>query len=96
MIKDHFKNPEEEVYETVKKALELGINYFDTGEFYAEGESEINLGKAFKKIGIRREELVVATKIFLGKSFHDPGSINAKGLSRKKIIESVNACLKRL
>jgi len=50
----------------VKKCLELGINFFDTAEVYAAGESEINLGKALKKLNVKREEVVISTKLFRG------------------------------
>jgi len=64
MVPAHFKNPEEDTYLTVKRALELGINYFDTAEGYASGQSEVDLGKAFKKLNVDRESIVVSTKIF--------------------------------
>jgi len=105
MFQQHFNrtfpNAEEGTYETVKKALELGINFFDTAEVYASGESEINLGKVFKKLGVNREDIVVSTKVFFGSKgmkmmgFPDPGP-NGKGLSRKHIIEGTEASLKRL
>ncbi len=83
---------QERTNELVKKAWSLGINYFDTAEMYGAGNAEILLGNAFKELKVPREDLVVSTKIFFGPQ----GGQNATGLSRKKIIESTNASLKRL
>jgi len=54
MFHTQYANPEEGTYDTVKRALELGINYFDTAEAYAAGKAEEDLGKAFKKLKINR------------------------------------------
>lgn len=82
---------EEESMKIIKRALELGINFFDTADMYSLGESERILGKAIKKYA-NRNDVVIATKIFYplreGK--------NNKGLSRKYIFEAVEASLKRL
>ena len=86
------QNPEETTYETVKRALELGINFFDTAELYGAGVSETHLGAAFKKIDVKREDIVVSTKIFFG----FVGGANKIGCSRKRIVEGLNAALKRL
>jgi len=101
MFKEHFSksfsSPEEGTYQTVKKALELGLNFFDTAEAYGEGESEIDFGKALKKIGVNREDIVVSAKIFLGtKGFSGNVGVNAKGLSRKHVLEGIDGSLKRL
>lgn len=77
--------------ETVKIALENGINFFDTAEAYGFGKAETLLGEAFKKLGARREDLVVSTKIF-----KSGNGVNDSFLSRKHIIEGVNNSLKRL
>lgn len=74
----------------VRRAFDLGVNFFDTADVYNRGEAEISLGKAVK--GIRREDLFVATKCFWPMS----DGVNDRGLSRKHIVESVNASLKRL
>lgn len=74
----------------VKRAYELGVNFFDTADVYNQGEAEKALAKSIA--GLRRETLVVATKCFFPMS-DDP---NDKGLSRKHIFESVHASLKRL
>jgi 1-deoxyxylulose-5-phosphate synthase len=75
----------------IKKALELGINFIDTADIYSYGASEDVVGKALKDIA-RREELVIATKVFNPMS-QDP---NDQGLSRKHIMASIDASLKRL
>jgi len=74
----------------VHKALDLGVNFFDTADVYNRGEAELTLGKVIK--GLRREDLVVATKCFFPMSDRP----NDRGLSRKHVTESVNASLKRL
>jgi len=87
------------VHDTVKKALEFGINFFDTAEAYADGQSEIDLGKAFKKIKVKREDIVVSTKIFWSGPnpfVNATAGPNERGLSRKKIFEGVHNSLKRL
>lgn len=70
-------------------ALDLGINFFDTADVYANGTSEIMLGKA---LGQRRKEAVVATKVRFAMS----DKPNDTGLSRHHIIESCEASLRRL
>jgi 1-deoxyxylulose-5-phosphate synthase len=75
----------------IQKALESGINFFDTANVYAEGTSEEMLGRAVRDFA-RRDELVIATKVH-GKMRDDP---NGKGLSRKAIMTEVDASLKRL
>jgi len=83
---------EELTHDTVKKALELGVNYFDCAEFYGAGKFETYLGNAFRKLGTKREDIVLSTKIFIGHI----GGANAYGASRKRLIEGTNASLKRL
>ena len=75
----------------IKRALELGVNFFDTADMYSLGASEVVLGRALKDFA-RREEVVVATKVF---NPMGPGP-NARGLSRKHIMEAIDASLKRL
>jgi voltage-dependent potassium channel beta subunit len=96
MLAGHFKDPEQETYETVKRAIELGINFFDTAEAYDFGKSEITLGQAFKKLGVNRSDIVVSTKLFFGEGLFAPAKPNNKGLSRKRIIEGTKDSLKRL
>jgi aryl-alcohol dehydrogenase-like predicted oxidoreductase len=75
---------------TVHKALELGVNFFDTADVYNRGEAELALGRALH--GTRREDHVIGTKCF----FPMGDGPNERGLSRKHIYESVHASLKRL
>lgn len=75
----------------IQRALELGINFFDTADVYSHGMSEIVLGKALKDFAAR-DEVVIATKV---RSDMGPGP-NDKGLSRKHILSSIDASLKRL
>ncbi len=75
----------------IKGALERGVNFFDTADMYSQGASEEVLGRALKDFA-RRDEVVVATKLF---NPMGPG-VNARGLSRKHVMEGVDASLKRL
>jgi aryl-alcohol dehydrogenase-like predicted oxidoreductase len=81
----------------VKKCLDSGINFFDTAEGYGAGNAEIVLGCSFKNLGVKREDIVVTTKIFF-KNADKPGLryLNTMGLSRKHIIEGAKNSLKRL
>ncbi len=74
----------------VAKAFDLGINFFDTADAYNAGQAETSLGKVIS--GMKREELVIATKCF----FPITDSPNDRGLGRKHITESVHNSLKRL
>ncbi|PAU76116.1 aldo/keto reductase [Halomonas salipaludis] len=76
----------------IARALEAGINFIDTADVYSEGLSERITGQALKNLGVPRDEVVVATKVF-GET--GPG-VNARGLSRYHIMEGVKASLKRL
>jgi 1-deoxyxylulose-5-phosphate synthase len=75
----------------IKRALELGINFFDTANVYSDGTSEEIVGRALRDFA-KREEVVVATKVH-GRMRSDP---NGAGLSRKAIMQEVDASLKRL
>ncbi len=75
----------------VQRALELGINFFDTADMYSQGVSEEVTGRALKDFA-RRDEVVVATKVF---SPMGEGP-NQRGLSRKHIFDACDASLKRL
>jgi aryl-alcohol dehydrogenase-like predicted oxidoreductase len=75
----------------IKHALEVGINFFDTADVYSLGMSETVLGRALKDFA-SRDEVVIATKV---RSDMGPGP-NDKGLSRKHILSSIDASLKRL
>ena len=78
-------------FDSIKLALENGINFFDTAEVYGLGKGEISIGNALKKLNVPREKIVVSTKIY--KSGDDP---NDTFLSRKHIIEGVRNSLKKL
>jgi aryl-alcohol dehydrogenase-like predicted oxidoreductase len=74
-----------------KAALEKGINYFDTSDLYSHGKSEEVTGRALKDMA-RRDEVVIATKVCRPMG---PGP-NQQGLSRKHIMEGIDASLRRL
>ena len=74
-----------------KRALELGVNFFDTADMYSQGLSEEVTGRALKEFS-KRDEVVVATKVF-NPMGPDP---NARGLSRKHILQAIDASLSRL
>jgi len=82
---------EEQSRPFIQKALELGINFFDTANVYSEGASEEVSGRALRDF-TKREEVVVATKVY-GAMRKDP---NGKGLSRKAIMTEVDGSLRRL
>jgi len=82
---------EENSRPVIKKALELGINFFDTANVYSIGTSEEILGRALKDFA-NRDEVVIATKVF-GKMDDSP---NGAGLSRKAILSEIDKSLKRL
>jgi aryl-alcohol dehydrogenase (NADP+) len=83
---------EEESRPILRRALELGFNFFDTADMYSLGRSEEILGRALKDFGTQRDRVVIATKAFSPMS-DDP---NDRGLSRKHIFHSIDASLKRL
>jgi 1-deoxyxylulose-5-phosphate synthase len=83
---------EEPSFTVIRRALDLGINFFDTADVYSAGESEYILGKALKSFGVKRDDAVVATKVFQAMG---PGP-NQRGLSRKHIFESIDNSLGRL
>jgi aryl-alcohol dehydrogenase-like predicted oxidoreductase len=75
----------------IQKALEMGINFFDTANVYSIGKSEEILGRALKDFA-KRDEVVIATKVN-GKMRDDP---NGAGLSRKAILSEIDNSLRRL
>lgn len=80
----------------IKHAVDLGINFFDTANAYSAGTSEIILGNLLSEF-TRREEVVVATKVFLPpQMLNGTPAPNSKGLSRKAIMTEIDASLKRL
>ncbi len=76
--------------ECMAAAYDAGVNFFDNAEGYAGGAAEIVVGNAIKKLGWRRESIVVSTKIFWGGD-----GPNDTGLSHKHVIEGVNNALRR-
>lgn len=76
----------------IRRALELGFNFFDTADMYSVGASEEVLGRALKDFGPGRDRMVIATKVYMPMS-SDP---NHKGLSRKHILHSIDDSLRRL
>jgi aryl-alcohol dehydrogenase-like predicted oxidoreductase len=83
---------EDEARPLVRRAVEAGINFYDTADVYSLGESEVVTGKLLQEFQPRREELVIATKVFNPLS----DGANDRGLSRKHIMASIDASLKRL
>jgi aryl-alcohol dehydrogenase (NADP+) len=83
--------PEEESRPFIKRALELGINFFDTADMYSLGVSEEIVGRAIKDFAAR-DQAIVATKVY-----NPMGSgPNDRGLSRKHIMDAIDASLRRL
>lgn len=82
---------EEESRPFFERALEMGINFFDTADIYSVGVSEEVTGRALKDLA-RREEVVIATKVFQQMS----DDVNDRGLSRKHIMDAIDASLRRL
>jgi len=83
---------EEESRPFIRRALELGINFFDTADMYSLGASEEVLWRALKDFGPGRDRIVVATKVF-NPMGDDP---NQRGLSRKHIMHAIDDSLRRL
>ena len=75
----------------IKRALELGITFFDTADMYSVGASEEVLGRAIRDFA-SRDDLVIASKVY---NPMGPGP-NDRGLSRKHIMQSIDASLRRL
>ncbi len=83
---------QEEADALVKTAIDAGINFIDTANIYAGGESERILGRSLKNLGIPREDVVIATKV-LGPMGEGP---NARGASRGHVLSQCQASLQRL
>ena len=83
---------EEEGRPFIRRALELGINFFDTADVYSLGVSEEILGRALKDFGPPRDRVVIATKVFSVVG----DDVNQRGLSRKHIMHSIDDSLRRL
>ncbi|GIL41809.1 aldo/keto reductase [Roseiterribacter gracilis] len=74
-----------------RRAIERGINFFDTANMYGDGASEEVTGRALREYG-KRDEIVLATKLY----FPMHGGANAQGLSRKSVLTEIDASLRRL
>ncbi|WP_110598693.1 aldo/keto reductase [Salinicola lusitanus] len=83
----------------VGRSLDAGINFIDTADVYSQGQSEVITGQALRNLGVPRDDVVVATKVFGPTGTDDPyrsTGINNRGASRYHIMEGVKASLKRL
>lgn len=96
---------EEEALELIHHAYQSGINTWDTADVYSNGQSEEIVGKALKKYNIPRERVVIMSKVFFAvgddnaptfSATNDGEFVNRLGLSRKHIIDAVEASVKRL
>jgi aryl-alcohol dehydrogenase-like predicted oxidoreductase len=76
----------------VKRSLEAGVNFIDTADVYSEGQSEVLLGQALKDLAVKREDVIIATKV-RGRTGPGPNDI---GLSRGHIMDQIAGSLKRL
>jgi aryl-alcohol dehydrogenase (NADP+) len=83
---------EDEAKPFIQRALDAGINFFDTADVYSRGESERITGRLLKDLGVKRENVIVATKVHGQMS----GDVNDRGLSRKHILDSIDKSLQRL
>ena len=83
---------EEESKPFIRRAIEAGINFFDTADVYSLGVSEEITGRALREYAPNRDELVIATKVFNPMS----DGLNDRGLSRKHIHAAIDASLRRL
>ena len=83
---------QEQADELIKMALEAGINFIDTANIYGYGASERIVGQSLKNLGVRREDIVLATKV-LGPMGEGP---NGRGASRVHILNECKASLQRL
>jgi 1-deoxyxylulose-5-phosphate synthase len=84
--------PQEPSFAVIRKALDLGITFFDTADVYSAGESEQILGRALREFAVKRDDVVIATKVYQP---FGPGP-NQRGLSRKHILASIDDSLRRL
>jgi aryl-alcohol dehydrogenase-like predicted oxidoreductase len=84
--------PQDQANELVKMSIEGGINFIDTANIYSEGLSEQMTGNAIRELGLKRDDLVIATKV-RGKMGEGP---NDSGLSRKHILQQADESLTRL
>ena len=83
---------EEQSLPFFKQAIEAGINFFDTADMYSGGLSEEVTGRSLKKLGLRREETVIATKLY----YPMGNTPNECGTSKKHVRHAIDASLRRL
>src|ERR1700745_3501747 len=83
---------EDEAVPLIKRALDAGINFFDTADFYSLGASEEILGRALRRLGVPRHRVVISSKVGLPVG----DDANARGLSRQHIRHGIEASLRRL
>jgi aryl-alcohol dehydrogenase-like predicted oxidoreductase len=84
--------PQDEVNGLVKQSVDAGINFIDTANVYSEGLSEMMTGQAIRDLGLKRDDLVIATKV---RGTIGTG-VNNSGLTRKHILQQANESLTRL
>ena len=84
--------PEDRAEPIVRRAVELGVTFFDTADMYSDGASEVITGRLLSRLFARREDYVLATKVFCPTG---PGP-NDRGLSRKHVLASIDSSLRRL
>jgi 1-deoxyxylulose-5-phosphate synthase len=83
---------EDQAEPIVRAAVEAGVTFFDTADMYSDGASEVITGRLLTRLFARREDYVLATKVFYPTG---PGP-NDRGLSRKHVLASIDASLERL
>jgi len=76
----------------VKAAIDNGVNFLDNADIYAGGDAERVVGKVIRDLGLRRQDLVLSSKVFWPMS----DNVNDQGLSRKHIMESIEGSLERM
>ncbi len=84
--------PQPQAEPIVRRAVEAGITFFDTADMYSDGESEVVTGRLLAKLLPRRDDYVLASKVFYPTG---PGP-NDRGLSRAHLLSAINASLRRL
>jgi len=85
-----FQVGEDVATKCMQSAYDAGVNFFDNAEAYAAGKAEVVMGNVIKKLGWKREDIVVSSKVFWGGE-----GPNDRGLSRKHIYEACRKSLKR-
>jgi aryl-alcohol dehydrogenase-like predicted oxidoreductase len=83
---------EEEAEPIVRRAVELGVNFFDTADMYSNGLTEEITGRLLSRLFPRRDDYVLATKVY----FPTGDGPNDRGLSRKHVMSAIDASLRRL